>query len=177
MTREEAVRRIEQVAQEKLRELDLGGLELEELPPEIAKCLQLETLRLGAGYMNPWVTNKLTNFPDAVLGLTNLKKLDLSRNQITQLPEGIGQLSNLRELWLNDNQITQIPEWLGQLSNLTLLNLYRNQISVIPEALGQLSNLTKLSFGENEITSIPEALGQLSQAERDRIKFDLGKAD
>lgn len=47
MTREEAVRRIERATEEKLIELDLRGLELEELPPEIAKCMQLETLLLG----------------------------------------------------------------------------------------------------------------------------------
>src|SRR6476469_23824 len=47
MTREEAVRRIDQAAEEKLTQLDLAGLELEELPPEIGKCTQLETLVLG----------------------------------------------------------------------------------------------------------------------------------
>jgi Leucine-rich repeat (LRR) protein len=47
MTREEAVRRINWAAEENLTELDLAGLELEELPPEIGKCTQLETLVLG----------------------------------------------------------------------------------------------------------------------------------
>ncbi|MEG4998453.1 hypothetical protein [Microcoleus sp. B4-D4] len=47
MTREEAVRRIHRAAEEKLTELDLAGLELEELPPEIGKCTGLETLVLG----------------------------------------------------------------------------------------------------------------------------------
>ncbi len=86
MTRDEAVRRIERAADEKLMELDLSGLELEELPPEIAKCTQLETLLLGKssgektseGKTIWWLTNKLTKFPDAVLGLTNLKILNIS---------------------------------------------------------------------------------------------------
>jgi internalin A len=47
MTREEAVRRIDQAAEEKLTELDLSGLDLEELPPEIGKCLPLEMLVFG----------------------------------------------------------------------------------------------------------------------------------
>jgi internalin A len=47
MTREEAVQRIEQAAKEKLTQLDLAGLGLEELPPEIGKFTQLETLVLG----------------------------------------------------------------------------------------------------------------------------------
>ena len=46
MTREEAVRRIDQAAEEKLTQLDLAGLGLEELPPQIGKY-RLETLVLG----------------------------------------------------------------------------------------------------------------------------------
>src|SRR4028118_514859 len=98
MTREEAVRRIERATEEKLIELDLRGLELEELPPEIAKCRQLETLLLGTvDINNERLNNKLTEFPDAAFGLTYLKKLDLSCNEITSIPEALGQLSNLTE--------------------------------------------------------------------------------
>ena len=165
MTREEAVRRIHRAAEEKLTQLDLVGLDLEELPPEIGKCTQLETLLLGGKFdeqKREWVGNKLSEFPDAVLQLTNLKILNLSWNQITSIPEAIGQLSNLKQLKLSGNQITSIPEALEQLSNLTRLDLHKNQITSIPEALTQLSNLTELSLGSNQITSIPEALGQLS---------------
>ncbi|MEG3921736.1 COR domain-containing protein [Microcoleus sp. T3_A4] len=164
MTREEAVRRIHRAAEEKLTELDLSGLDLEELPPEIGKCTQLEMLVLGKfdKEKRRWVGNKLTEFPDAVLQLTNLKTLSLVENQITSIPEAIGQLSNLRDLNLSINQITSIPEDLAQLSNLTKLYLHTNQITSIPEDLAQLSNLTKLYLGKNQITSIPEDLAQLS---------------
>ena len=47
MTREEAVRRIHQAAEEKLTQLDLAGLGLEELPQEIGKYPPLERLVLG----------------------------------------------------------------------------------------------------------------------------------
>jgi len=164
MTREEAVRRIHRAAEEKLTELDLSGLDLEELPPEIGKCTQLEKLVLGKWdeEKEEWVGNKLTEFPDAVLQLTNLKILNLRRNQITAIPEAIGQLSNLTGLYLSKNQITSIPEVIAQMSNLTELSLGSNQITSIPEAIGQLSNLAGLYLGENQITSIPEAIGQLS---------------
>ncbi|MEP6489309.1 leucine-rich repeat domain-containing protein [Microcoleus vaginatus GB2-A3] len=165
MTRDEAVRRIDQAAEEKLTELDLSGLGLEELPPEIGKCTQLETLVLGGKFDEEkikWVGNKLTEFPDAVLQLTNLKILNLSRNQITAIPEAIGQLSNLTKLEISRNQITAIPEAIGQLSNLTKLEISRNQITSIPEAIAQLSNLTELSLSDNQITSIPDEIAQLS---------------
>jgi internalin A len=164
MTREEAVRRIDQAAEEKLTQLDLSGLDLEELPPEIGKCTQLESLVLGNWdeEKRKWVGNKLTEFPEVVLKLTNLKILSIAKNQITSIPEAIGQLSNLTQLDLCRNQITQIPEAIGQLSNLTQLSLTTNQITSIPEDLGQLSNLTLLDLSDNQITSIPEALGKLS---------------
>ena len=69
MTREEAVRRIERAAEEKLRVLDLSGLELEEVPPEIAKCTHLVGLDLG--------NNQLTSLPDTIRSLSNLTSLDL----------------------------------------------------------------------------------------------------
>jgi internalin A len=47
MRREEAVRRIDQAAEEKLTQLDLAGLGLEELPPQIGKYPPLERLVLG----------------------------------------------------------------------------------------------------------------------------------
>src|SRR6476661_5385478 len=163
MTREEAVRRIDQAAEEKLTQLDLSWLDLEELPPEIGKCTQLETVVLAKfdGEKSKWVGNKLTEFPDAVLQLTNLKILNVSHNQITSIPEEIGQLSNLTDIYLSNNQIASIPDAIGQLSNLTRLDLRGNQITSIPEALAQLWNLTRLDLSGNQITSIPEEIGQL----------------
>src|SRR6476469_3846865 len=163
MTREEAVRRIDQAAEEKLTQLDLSWLDLEELPPEIGKCTQLETLVLAKfdGEKSKWVGNKLTEFPDAVLQLTNLKIINVSHNQITSIPEEIGQLSNLTDIYLSNNQIASIPDAIGQLSNLTGLDLRWNQITSIPDAIAQMSNLTRLDLRGNQITSIPEALAQL----------------
>ena len=46
MTREELLQLIDSSADEGSTELDLAGLGLEELPPEIGKCTQLETLVL-----------------------------------------------------------------------------------------------------------------------------------
>ena len=106
--------------------------------------------------------NQITQIPEALAQLSNLKVLVLSHNQITQLPKVVAQLSNLTELVLNHNHITEIPNELGQLSNLTELNLSHNQITQLPETLGKLSNLTKLVLHNNQITQIPEALGKLS---------------
>ncbi len=46
MTREELLQSIDKAADEGQTQLDLSGLDLEELPPKIGKCTHLETLRL-----------------------------------------------------------------------------------------------------------------------------------
>ena len=72
MTREELLQLINKAADEGSTELDLAGLGLEDLPPEIGKCTQLETLVLGKvkswrGVDGKWtpqpITNQLTSLP------------------------------------------------------------------------------------------------------------------
>ncbi|NJL65984.1 MAG: hypothetical protein HC894_02475 [Microcoleus sp. SM1_3_4] len=52
MTREELLRLIDKATDEGQTELDLSGLGLEELPPEIGKCTQLETFGVGEGKLD-----------------------------------------------------------------------------------------------------------------------------
>jgi len=175
-----------------LTQLDLSGLDLEELPPEIGKCTQLERLVLGKVEKWEWVdgkpkliTNHLRTLPEELRSLLNLRSIHLSGNpfgkmpelllemkqleslnlnsiDLKEIPKEIDQLSNLTELNLSHNQIIEIPEVLGKLSNLTQLYLFNNQIAQIPQAFAQLSNLTGLYLGYNQITQIPKALAQLS---------------
>ncbi|MEG3938070.1 COR domain-containing protein [Microcoleus sp. S36b_A3] len=171
MTREEAVRRIDQAAEEKLTELDLAGLDLEELPPEIGKCTQLETLLLGKVEGGEWVdgefspkliTNQLRTLPEELRSLLNLRSIDLIGNPLGTMPELLLEMKQLESLNLTSIGLTDIPDAIGQLSNLTVLDLSENQITSIPEDLGQLSNLAELNLSDNQITAIPEALGRLS---------------
>ncbi|MEG4348160.1 COR domain-containing protein [Microcoleus sp. LAD1_D3] len=171
MTREEAVRRIDQAAEEKLTELDLSGLGLEELPPEISKCTQLETLVLGKAEKWGWVdgkvlpqliTNQLTALPEELRSLENLRSINLTGNPFGTIPELLLEMKQLESLDLTSLDLTEIPEAIAKLSNLTQLYLSCNQITSIPEAIAQLSNLTELDFWNNQITSIPDAIAQLS---------------
>ena len=171
MTREEAVRRIHQAAEEKLTQLDLSGLDLEELPPEIGKCTQLETLVLGKvedwrwvpGKLSPkLITNQLRTLPEELLLLFNLRSIDLSGNPFGKMPELLLEMKQLQSLNLTSIGLTEIPDAIGQLSKMTQLVLSHNQITQIPEVIGQLSNMTQLDLSKNQITSIPEVIGKLS---------------
>jgi internalin A len=109
MTREEAVRRIDQAAEEKLTQLDLSGLDLEELPPEIGKCTQLETLVLGKVEDWGWVDGKFSP--------------KLITNQLSALPEELRSLLNLRSIDLSGNPFGKMPELLLEMKQLESLNL------------------------------------------------------
>ncbi|MBP5975210.1 leucine-rich repeat domain-containing protein [Brasilonema sp. CT11] len=195
MTQDELLVLIDRAMVEGWRELDLSGQELTELPVEIGKLKQLESLILGKkveGYeyvgnrdLEKVSGNNLKTLPLELLGLPNLRKLDISGNplesipdvvtqilhleelilirvELTEIPDAIANLTNLTQLDLSYNKITQIPEALAKLTNLTQLDLSYNQITQIPEALAKLTNLTQLDLSYNKITQIPEALANLT---------------
>lgn len=74
MAYEEAQRRIAAAKAEGAQELDLAGLELEELPPEIGQLTGLQQLDLRG--------NQLSNLPPQIGQLTSLKLLFLGNNQL-----------------------------------------------------------------------------------------------
>ncbi len=104
--------------------LDLGFLEIEELPreyfthPKIINSLQ--NLKLNS--------NKLTSLPEEIGNLQNLRSLDLYANQLTSLPGEIGNLQNLQHLYLGLNRLTSLPFEIGKLLNLKSLGLYANPL-------------------------------------------------
>jgi len=90
-------------------------------------------------------------------------ELDLSGFKLTELPESMGQLTQLRTLSLANNQLTALPEWLGQLTQLKTLSLANHQLTALPESMGQLTQLQYLSLDNNQLTALPESMGQLTQ--------------
>ena len=106
--------------------------------------------------------NQIKHIPKWIGQLVNLQSLDLNENRITKIPDSIVQLFNLKMLYFDRNQIIEIPNSIGQLTNLRELDLYHNQITKIPDSIGQLSNLTTLNLRSNQITKIPDSIAKLS---------------
>lgn len=146
MEREELLEIIDRAADEQWKELDLAGMELTELPPEIGKLTQLESLILGKfdREKSKSIGNQLTDLPSEIEKLTSLTNLSLSKNQITEIPVVIGKLTSLTNLDLSKNQITKIPSAIGKLVNLNVLDLSKNKITEIPVAISKLINLDEL---------------------------------
>ncbi len=164
MTQEELLRLIDEAAADERTTLDLAGMKLDELPPEIGRLTKLETLVLGKidRKQSKIIGNNLTALPRELGQLTNLQSLSLRSNQLSTLPEVIGQLTNLQSLDLMSNQLSTLPEVIGQLTNLQSLDLRSNQLSTLPEVIGQLTNLQSLDLMSNQLSTLPEIIGQLT---------------
>jgi Leucine-rich repeat (LRR) protein len=108
----------------------------------------------------------LTRIPDDIFdGFTKLEWLSFSENQLTELPQSIGTLTNLKELYLNDNQLTVLPNSISNLTNLEYLVLNDNQLTELPDSIGNLTKLKGIYLGDNELTKLPESIGNLTNLE------------
>ncbi len=138
-----------------ITQLDLSGMKLEILPPEIGKFSRLTTLKLSR--------NQLTALPPEIGTLSLLTILNLDQNKLTTLPHEIGSLSQLTALDLSTNRLTTLPSEINKLSHLKELNLIENRFSTLPSEIGKLTQLTKLYLRFNQLTTFPPEIGNLSQ--------------
>jgi internalin A len=163
MTYQAAVLKIEQARAEQWEELDLSGMGLTEVPPEIGGLGELRRLFLGRWdeEKDEGVGNPLVDLPGAIGQLQQLEELHLYDTKITVIPELIAKLKNLRKLNLAKNEIAEVPVWVSELVSLTEIDLWGNQISIFPDAIMPLNRLTKLNLGGNRISEIPAWIGSL----------------
>jgi internalin A len=176
MTQDELLQLIDQAAEEGWTELDLSGKGLTELPPEIGKLTQLETLilgRVGRGHeqvgnriLQKVVSNDLTFLPNELANLTQLRKIDLSGIPLEAFPDWITAYQSLEELIAVRINLEAIPDSLAQLQSLQQLYLNSNQISAIPDSLAQLQSLQQLDLSSNQISAIPDSLAQLQSLQQ-----------
>ena len=73
--------------------------------------------------------------------MTQIIKLDLSKNLISELPENFGELRQLKHLDLYSNKISKLPLSLGELKNLKWLDLKENPLTpAVASVAGPCSN-------------------------------------
>jgi internalin A len=154
---EEALARIATCKREKAKSLDLSGIGLTTLPPEIGQLSALMTLYLA--------NNKLTTLPPEISQLSALTELILYDNPLTTLPAEIGQLRLLRRLDLARNRLRTLPETIGRCANLQGLMLEQNQLTVLPQSLRQIKTLSALFLLGNEALNLPpEVVGEPAES-------------
>jgi internalin A len=110
--------------------------------------------------------NQLTSVPQTIASLTQLRKLSVTNNQLTSVPQMIASLAQLRELDLSYNQLTSVPQTIASLTQLKKLYLSYNQLTSVPEVIASLTQLRELYLTNNQLTSVPEVVASLTQLTR-----------
>ena len=126
---------------QKFHSLNLGGLGLSYLPPEIGLLTGLESLDLSR--------NRLKSLSRRIGCLIKLKLLFLWENQLKSLPREISKLTKLNWLGLHSNQLKSVPEEIGFLIALKYLNLSQNRLKSLPRQISKLTALEKLYLQNN----------------------------
>lgn len=102
---------------------------------------------------------KLTELPDSISRLRQLKVLLLSRNQLTVLPKSLGQLTLLVRLDLSYNRLAALPPEIGKLTALTFLNVGFNTLTTLPPEICNLTALINLYLSGNNLSKFPVEIG------------------
>ncbi|WP_261884528.1 leucine-rich repeat-containing protein kinase family protein [Vibrio pomeroyi] len=154
----------------------------------------LEQLKSGQlkGIKRLKLSEGLTEFPLEILELADsLEILDLSGNQLSELPQQLTQLTNLRIIFASNNLFTHLPDVLGSLPKLEMVGFKTNQIKtvseeslpvqlrwliltdnaieVLPNSLGERPRLQKLALAGNQLRTLPESMENLSNLELVRL--------
>ena len=128
---------------------------------------------------------KILNGAD-LIGLTQLRNLDLSENELSELPQELIQLRKIENLDISNNLFKVYPKPISNLkslktldvsynlleqvesltnSNLENINFFHNNIKTFPRALTSLKKIRILNFGFNYIEKIPEEVSSWRRIE------------
>ena len=141
---------------EMLIELNLPGMDINELPVSIGnlKCLQILNLQV----------NRISILPSSIGNLTSLKQLDISNNFLAELPESIGQLQSLVSLDISKNyRLATLPDSIGNLISLERLVATNISLEYLPDTFVGLTSLRMIDISNNFLTSDPKVLERLPQ--------------
>jgi SpoVK/Ycf46/Vps4 family AAA+-type ATPase len=139
----EAEQRIKDCRESGGKVLDLSGLGLYQIPPELAELTTLTELSISG--------NRIKTLPGFIGKLTSLERLDISHNKFSILPKEMVHLSALKTLNLSYNKFTELPEYLEKLTALETLEDAGNKIPALPEDIYALTEPKELNlFGHCE---------------------------
>jgi N-acetyl-anhydromuramyl-L-alanine amidase AmpD/Asp-tRNA(Asn)/Glu-tRNA(Gln) amidotransferase C subunit len=102
------------------------------------------------------IAKNLTEFPEGISKMSNLKYLDISGNSENQnffskFPGNLYQLGKLEKLKLSYCNIEKLPINLGNISSLKYLDLNNNKLTTLPQSVEKLDSLNYLNLFENKI--------------------------
>lgn len=104
---------------------------------------------------------EISILPKEIWNLTKLKNLALKSKKLNSLSNEIGLLKNLEKLKLS-NGLSELPQSFINLSNLKFLTLGENKFKSFPKDLFKMTNLTYLDMNRNHLEEIPDEIGKLT---------------
>eukprot|EP00775_Hariotina_reticulata_P013287 gene13287-13418_t len=110
--------------------------------------------------------NQFKRVPSTITRLPQLMVLELSGNQVIRLDSNIAKLTSLKELDLSGNLLVELPNALATLPKLEVLRLENNRLESLPDTIGELPSLTKLDVSTNCLRQLPASMGRLKRIQR-----------
>jgi Leucine-rich repeat (LRR) protein len=110
---------------------------------------------------------KITDLPNDIIKITNLRFLSLNNNLLSYLPK----LPNgIKYLYLNFNHFKDIPKEITDLANLEILLLYSNKLISFTSDISHLQKLKTLGLSYNNLHQLPKEIGNLKKLKYLEIK-------
>mmetsp|Transcript_21982 Transcript_21982/g.51758 ORF Transcript_21982/g.51758 Transcript_21982/m.51758 type:complete len:919 (-) Transcript_21982:101-2857(-) len=161
-------------------QLKVGALNIENcgltgaINPELAKATALVSLRLAENNFDS------AEFPDFILGMTNLVELRLNDCNIQgSIPTNIDDLSLLQILYLHNNFFGDVlPPRLGNLADLRMLNLSNQFLTgAVPQRWSRLTKLVSIDLSDNPSLEggLPDISGMQALEELKLARTNLGE--
>ncbi|ABV88255.1 leucine-rich repeat-containing protein kinase family protein [Shewanella pealeana] len=154
----------------------------------------IEQLKSGQlkGIKRVQIAEGLTQFPQEIFSLADsLEVLDLSGNKLSELPDNLSDLHQLKILFLTENCFESVPLVLAQCPKLEMISfksnnltqlpekalpdntrwliLTDNKLASLPEDMGRLHRLQKLALAGNKLTCLPEGMAKCTNLELARL--------
>ncbi|XP_044512269.1 disease resistance-like protein DSC1 [Mangifera indica] len=155
-----------------LRDLELGGTSIEEVPSSIACLTELCLLSLTR-------CSKLKSISTSICKLKSLQKLSLSMcAKLESFPEILEKMECLEFLWLNGaTEIKELPSSIENLNGLQVLELADcKNLETIPSSIKKLTSLAILDLsGCTKLGKLPELSALCSLKDLDLSFCNLTK--
>ncbi|XP_012703746.2 putative disease resistance RPP13-like protein 3 isoform X2 [Setaria italica] len=131
--------------------------DITELPREIGKLQNLETLYVGG----TWIRE----LPTEIERLQNLETLCVVGISIRKLPTEIGKLQHLETLNVCGTKVTELPTWIEKLQSLKTLDVGCTNVTELPTCIEKLQSLKNLYVQYTKVKELPREIKNLERLE------------
>ncbi|KAM9233001.1 LOW QUALITY PROTEIN: uncharacterized protein RG961_004377 [Leptosomus discolor] len=147
----------------KLQEFSISNNKLIFLPMQLFHLTKLKVLRADDNKLEFLSNNnKLSQFPNALCALFDLKPLNLSDKSISEIIPGISDIKDLEHLELNKNKLSSFSHALMcSIMKLVCLDISENGIKSMQAVMSETKALQVLLLYHNKFHSFPEELCSL----------------